>query len=77
MTMDVDDVKNMLRIATGHNRAAWARSRGVSPQYVNDILAGRRPPGDSVLEALGVERVTVYQFKNFRKASLEKLEAAQ
>jgi hypothetical protein len=61
--MTMDDVRNMLRIVVGHNRAAWARSRGVSPQYVNDILAGRRPPGDSVLEALGVERVTTYQIK--------------
>jgi hypothetical protein len=61
--MTMDDVKTLLRAVTRDNRAAWARDNGVSPQYVTDILAGRRPPGDSVLEALGVERVTTYQLR--------------
>jgi len=42
---------------------AWATANGVSQQYVNDVLAGRREPGDAILNAMGIERVVTYRTK--------------
>jgi len=44
---------------------AAASALGISPQYLSDILSARRPPTDSVLAAIRIERVTTY-----RKAKL-------
>jgi len=44
--------------AAGSQRA-YARSIGVSQAYVGDILAGNRQPGDRVLAALGLRRITI------------------
>ncbi|MCJ2040826.1 hypothetical protein MKK55_18000 [Methylobacterium sp. J-059] len=41
-------------------RAKWASANGVSPQYVTDVLKGRRAPGDSILRGLGLARDVVY-----------------
>lgn len=38
----------------------WADAAGVTPQYVHDVLRGRRGIGAAVLTALGVERVVRY-----------------
>lgn len=37
--------------------SAWR----VSPQYVSDVLAGRREPGQKLLKALGYRRVVIYE----------------
>jgi hypothetical protein len=37
-----------------------AESMEVSPQYVNDVLMGKREPGGKLLKALGYERVVTY-----------------
>ncbi len=39
---------------------AWATSAGVTPQYIHDVLRGRRGLGAPVLAALGIERVVRY-----------------
>lgn len=39
---------------------AWARSAGLSPQYVADVRLGRRAPGPAILLALGLVRVVTY-----------------
>lgn len=39
---------------------AWAERAGVSEVYVSDVLRKRRPPGDSILRALGLTRRMVY-----------------
>ena len=44
-------------------RAAWAKAHGVSPTYVSDVLMGRREPGQSILDALGLERIVTYEVK--------------
>ena len=41
--------------AHGSQRAA-ARHLGISPQYVCDLLKGRREPGPAVLKKLGLRR---------------------
>ncbi len=39
----------------------WAEGHDISPQYVNDVLNGRREPGRLILSALGVERIVTYR----------------
>lgn len=58
-----DDVVRRLRAAIDRagDQRAWALAYDLSPQYVNDVLRGRREAGPSVLAALGLERVIRYQ----------------
>jgi len=42
-------------LAAGSQRA-WALAHQVSVQYLSDVLLGRRPPGPSILAALGLRR---------------------
>lgn len=42
------------------NQAEAAKAIGISPQYLCDILLGRRPPAKKVLKALKFEPVTRY-----------------
>ncbi len=37
-----------------------ALALAISPQYLSDILSGRRPPTDSILAAIKVKRVAGY-----------------
>lgn len=55
------DVRYLLNVACNGNQRTWAIEHGVSPQYVNDTVRGRREPGAAILKALGLERVTVYR----------------
>lgn len=61
--MDIEDVRNILRKAceAAGTQKAWAEANGVSPQYVNDVLQGFREPGEAILSALGIEKVTTYR----------------
>jgi hypothetical protein len=59
--MNADKVRELLRAKANGNQAAWAREHGMSPQYVSDVLIGRREPGDTILKALRVERVVMYR----------------
>jgi hypothetical protein len=43
------------------SQAELARELDVSPQYLHDVLNGRREPGRKILKALGVERVVSYR----------------
>jgi len=38
----------------------FAQQHGLSPQYVGDVLKLRREPGDAILDALGLRKVTYY-----------------
>lgn len=62
-----DELIAKLREAAAGNAAAWAKRCGISPSYVSDVLAGRRPPGDKVLSALNVDRIIKYREKDKRK----------
>lgn len=42
------------------SQRAWADAAGLTPQYIHDVLRGRRGIGAAVLAALGVERVVRY-----------------
>lgn len=59
------DVLNRIRAAcvAAGGQARFARSCGVGSPYLSEVLAGDKPPGPSVLAALGlrkVERPPVY-----------------
>ena len=64
--MTVEQVRTLLRkrCAAAGSMTTWAGENGVSIAYVSDILAGRREPGESVLTALGLERVISYRKKD-------------
>jgi transcriptional regulator with XRE-family HTH domain len=38
----------------------FATRLGVSPQYLSDVYNGRRPPGESIIAPLKVEKAVVY-----------------
>jgi len=44
-------------------QVAFAEDNNLSAAYVNDVLRGRREPGEKILDAVGVERITVYRLK--------------
>ena len=39
----------------------WALGHSILPQYVSDVLRGRRDPGPQILAALGLEKVVTYR----------------
>jgi len=61
--MTASDVRDLLRsaCATAGSQQAWAREHGVSPQYVGDVILGRREPGDKILDGLGIKKVVTYE----------------
>ncbi len=42
---------------------AFSQVSGVSAQYVNDVLNGRKEPGRKILDAIGLERVVTHRKK--------------
>ena len=61
--MTADQVREMLRAECekAGSVAAWADGHALSPQYVGDVLRGRRDPGESIASSLGLERVIMWQ----------------
>jgi hypothetical protein len=57
------DVVRRLRAAVDSvgDQKTWAQAQDLSPSYVNDVLRGRREPGESILVALGLERVVIFR----------------
>lgn len=60
-----EQVRKKLWLAIGkpprYDQLSLARKLGISAQYLNDILHGRREPGESVLEYLGLEKIVIYR----------------
>lgn len=58
MRNDLDDVRSVFRVR-GISIAAWARSRGYSPQLVYQVLTGRNPcsrgQSHAIAVALGIK----------------------
>lgn len=54
------DLISLLKKKQGERTASeFAREIGISPSYLSDIYLGRRAPGPSVLEFMGVEKTYV------------------
>lgn len=49
------------QVDSAGSQKALAARLGVSPQYLNDVLLGRKEPGEGILEPLGLERVVSYR----------------
>jgi transcriptional regulator with XRE-family HTH domain len=47
--------------APGAKQADLATQIGISPQYLSEILKGKRNPSKTVLDFLGLEKVVSYQ----------------
>ena len=59
----VNHVIRLLEILLAEHRTQKRLSEylGVTQQYVNDIIHGRRSPGDSILKPLGLQKVICYK----------------
>jgi hypothetical protein len=60
-----DEIMEQLRgaIAAAGSQRAFADQHQIALQYINDVLRGRRKPGQKILDALGIERVVSYREK--------------
>ncbi|OYW59864.1 MAG: hypothetical protein B7Z40_20950 [Bosea sp. 12-68-7] len=52
-------LKAAIRAYGPGTQAAWAQAHGVSPQFVNNVIKGRRGPGPQLLAALGLKPAAV------------------
>jgi hypothetical protein len=50
-----------LVVAAAGSQDVSAKRLGISPQYLCDVLKGRREPGTKLLDALGYRRVVMYE----------------
>lgn len=50
-----------LGITVAGSQAAYAEQLGISPQYLCDVLYGRREPGDKMLIGMGLQRIVKYR----------------
>jgi hypothetical protein len=57
--MRVEDVRNLLerQCNIAGSQKNWARANSLSPQFICDVLKGRRDPSPRILDALGLELV--------------------
>jgi hypothetical protein len=51
----------LLQLKGNQTQVQLATHLEVTPQYLGDVLAGRREPGKGILKTLKLERVTSYQ----------------
>jgi hypothetical protein len=63
--LTLDDVIALLkkRCEEAGSQRAFAANNEISPQYITDVLRGKREPGAMILEALGLEKVVFYREK--------------
>jgi hypothetical protein len=50
-----------VRVRLAGEQRILANACGVSPQYLCDVLSGRREPGAKLLKGLGYRRVVIYE----------------
>ncbi len=60
---DIDELLGRLRLACEEagSQRQWALARGIDPIRVTQALVRREAPAPAILEALGVERLTIYR----------------
>lgn len=62
MISETDLIEELRRqVAVARSQKAWALHHGLSEQYVNDVLHGRRHVGSSLARALGYRRIWRYE----------------
>lgn len=63
------DVTKMLAQACAQigSQRAWADRHGFSPQYVCDVLSGRRDPSEAIANNLGlIRKIAYYPARNVK-----------
>lgn len=60
--MTVDDVVKRLAgaVEKAGSQIRFAKANQLSPAYTNDVLRGRKEPGQGILKALGLKKVVTY-----------------
>lgn len=60
--MSIELLQTALREAcdAAGSQVAWSFPRGIAQSHVSEVLNGKAPPSDAVLEALGFERFVEY-----------------
>lgn len=72
---DENGVRRLLqKLCSECSQKEFADQHGISPQYVHDVLNGRRMPGASILNALGLRKRVIYEFKLMDALAKNKLE---
>lgn len=63
ITITVDEVRRRLQqqVDSHGSQTAAAQHLGVSLAYLNDVIRGRREPGEKLLTPIGIQKVTIYQ----------------
>lgn len=61
-SLSAEEMKELLRqsVKDAGGQSACAKNFGVSTQYINDCLHGRRDIGKSIAAPLGYEPITIY-----------------
>jgi len=61
--MDANEIIERIEklVAEAGSQKALADKWGISPQYLCDVLAGRRDPGNSIVKHLGLKRVVAWK----------------
>ena len=61
IALSSSDVVDLLRTAVERegSQSAFAKHHGINRTYMNMILSGKRPVGDSIAEALGLHKAYV------------------
>lgn len=62
--MTESQVRELLRAAIRRfpTMKAFAEHHDLSPQYVTDVMKGRREPAARICHAVGVERAVIYRW---------------
>lgn len=59
----MDPLKVLTERLKGRSKVDLAAELGISEAYLHDLFNGRREPGPTVLDALGLERKVTYRRK--------------
>lgn len=61
--LDWADVQARLQksVNAAGGQKSWATKHSISPQYVCDVLQGRRLPGNKITKALGLEKALLWR----------------
>lgn len=68
--MDLEAVLRLLRQSCDDagSQTEWAHMKKISVAHVNNVLNGRRMPGNAVLTAMDLTRVMMYEPRKPRRA---------
>lgn len=61
--LTADEVRERLRasVAARPSIAAWARDQDLAPQFVSEMISGRKHVSKRVLRVLGLRKVDAYR----------------